>query len=49
MKEEKFVPEKLTEIMQTNVMNLKGSYGKPLNELVKDIADECKSVSDPDK
>lgn len=47
MKEEKFVPEDLIEFVSDET--LIGSNGKTLYESTKDIANECKTVSDADK
>lgn len=47
MIEEKFIPENLSEFVSDET--LIGSYGRTLNEVSKDLADECKTVSDADK
>lgn len=47
MKNEKFVPENLIELVSDET--LIGSNGKTLYEATEDIADECKTVSDADK
>lgn len=47
MANEKLVPENVIRYVYDD--NLIGSNGKSLSEVVKDIADECKAVSDVDK
>lgn len=47
MMNEKFVPESLIEFLSDET--LIGSHGKTIYEVVKDIADDCKTVSDADK
>ncbi|KAG4076424.1 hypothetical protein HA402_005867 [Bradysia odoriphaga] len=47
MTQEKFVPENVMNYLDD--VTLVGSNGKTLDKVVKEIADECKAISDTDK
>ncbi len=47
MTQEKLIPENLVDFVCD--ATLVGSNGKMLEKVIKEIADECKAVSDADK
>lgn len=47
MKEGKLVPDRLAKLYDN--ITIKGSNGKMMKEVVKDIIEPCKMVSDVDK
>lgn len=49
MNEEKFVPTELMKILDMDDTNLKGTDGKVLKDVIKDLAEECKAATDADK
>lgn len=47
MTQEKFVPENVMDYLDD--VSLVGSNGKTLDKVLKEIADDCKGISDVDK
>lgn len=51
MKDEKFLSDQLSKLLEIDDADgdAKGNDGKTLKDALKEIADECKTVSEPDQ